>query len=263
MKLVIICGPTATGKTDLAARLAKKFSGSIISADSRQVYKGMDIVTGKDRPKGVSIWGYDLVKPSQDFSVAHFVRLAREQIKKIHRRGHLPIVVGGTGFWLKALVKPPATINIKPNSQLRKKLEKLSIAQLRRQLERLDPERAANMNQSDRNNPRRLIRAIEVAKQPRDSLRPTIYDAHWIGLTAPLKVLDRRIEDRVRQRVKAGAIKEWERLCRRFAAKLPSMSAIGYRELPDIDQWVRAEKQYARRQLTWFKKNKAIKWYTI
>src|SRR3989344_3049261 len=263
MKLVIICGPTATGKTDLAARLAKKFSGSIISADSRQVYKGMDIVTGKDRPKGVKIWGYVLVKPDEEFSVAHFVRLAMIKIAQIQKKGKLPIIVGGTGFWLDALVNPPATMNIKPNWKLRGKLQKFSAKQLFKKLEMIDSPRAKSMNQSDRNNPRRLIRAIEVAKQPRDSLRPTIYDAHWIGLTAPLKVLDRRIEDRVRQRVKAGAIKEWERLCRRFAAKLPSMSAIGYRELPDIDQWVRAEKQYARRQLTWFKKNKAIKWYTI
>ena len=263
MKLVIICGPTATGKTDLAARLAKKFSGSIISADSRQVYKGMDIVTGKDRPKGVKIWGYDLVKPDEEFSVAHFVKLARPKIAQIQKQGKLPIVVGGTGFWLKALVKPPATINIKPNSQLRKKLEKLSTTQLRRQLEKLDPARASSMNQSDKNNPRRLIRAIEVAKTGKSGGRATGYEAIWIGLKAPLKVLDQRIEERVKKRIKAGAIKEWERLRRRFEVTLSSMSAIGYRELPDIDKWVRAEKQYARRQLTWFKKNKAIKWYTI
>src|SRR3989338_10739865 len=110
MKLLILCGPTATGKTDLAAALARQLNGEIISADSRQVYKGMDIVTGKDRPGGVKIWGYDLVSPDQDFSVAHFVSLAREQINKIAWRGHLPIVVGGTGFWLDSLVKPPATI---------------------------------------------------------------------------------------------------------------------------------------------------------
>lgn len=263
MKLLIICGPTATGKTDLAAKLAKEFSGEIISADSRQVYKGMDIVTGKDKPRGVKIWGYDLVKPDEEFSVAHFVKLANEQIKKIAGRGHLPIVVGGTGFWLDALVSPPPTIDVKPNWKLRKRLEKFSAKQLLNQLKKIDLGRAASMNQSDRNNPRRLIRAIEVAKSGKRGGKAVGYEAIWIGLKATLKVLDRRIEERVKKRVKAGAVKEWERLKSKFNQDLPSMSAIGYRELPDIGKWVRAEKQYARRQLTWFRKNKAIKWYTI
>ncbi|MDZ7587156.1 MAG: tRNA dimethylallyltransferase, partial [Patescibacteria group bacterium] len=129
-------------------------------------------------------------------------------------------------------------------------------------LERLDSGRAKAMNRSDRNNPRRLIRAIEVAGAAKDQPARSNLEAIWIGLKTPLKVLDKRIEERVDKRVKAGAIKEWERLRRRFKKDLPSMSAIGYRELPDIAKWVRAEKQYARRQLTWFKKNKAIKWYT-
>lgn len=263
MKLLIICGPTATGKTDLAALLAKELRGEIISTDSRQVYKGMDVVTGKDKPKGVKIWGYDIVRPNEEFSVAHFVKLARLQINKIANRRHLPIIVGGTGFWLDALVSPPATINVKPDWKLRKRLDKLSARELLVQLKKLDPVRAKNMNQSDRNNPRRLIRAIEVAKSGKKGGKAAGYEAIWVGLKAPLKVLDKRIEERVNKRLKDGAIEEWKRLRLRLNKSLPSMSAIGYRELPDVGKWVRAEKQYARRQLTWFRKNKAIKWYTI
>src|SRR3989344_4678270 len=166
MKLLIICGPTATGKTKLAANLSKKFSGKIISADSRQVYKGMDIVTGKDRPKEVSIWGYDIIRPNEEFSVAHFVNLAGKEITRVDKQGKLPIIVGGTGFWLKSLLNPPATINIIPDWQLREKLEKFSATELLERLKKIDPKRAASMNQSDRNNPRRLMRAIEVAFHP-------------------------------------------------------------------------------------------------
>lgn len=263
MKLLIICGPTATGKTKLASSLAKKFSGQLISADSRQVYQDMDIVTGKDRPQGVSIWGYDIVRPDEEFSVAHFVSLAEKEITRVRQLGKLPIIVGGTGFWLKSLVNPPATINIPPQWRLRQQLEKFSAKQLLNKLRKLDSRRAAGMNQSDRKNPRRLIRAIEVALYPGPIKSKSKVDILWIGLTATLKVIDERIDKRVRERIKAGAIKEWENLCSQYDKKLPSMTAIGYRELPNVDRWRVAEKQYARRQLTWFKKEKTINWFDI
>jgi len=262
IKILIICGPTATGKTALAAKLANKFDGELISADSRQVYKGMDIVTGKDRPRGVKIHGLDLIQPDQEFSVAHFVKFARTLINQIAKRQKLPIIVGGTGLYLDSLVKPPATLAIKPDWRLRKELEKKTIKQLQQRLKKLNQARFNSMNHSDQLNPRRLIRAIEVAK---DLQGPTLqadrYDCLWVGLKTDKTTLDQRIAERVKSRVKAGAIKEWQKLKVKYPVNLPSMSGIGYRQLPDPDSWARAEQQYARRQFTWFKENKQIKWF--
>lgn len=261
-QVLIICGPTASGKTALAAKLVKKFKGELISADSRQVYKGMDIVTGKDRPKGVKIHGLDLVRPDQEFSVAHFVKYASNLINQIR----LPIIVGGSGLYIDSLVKPPETLAVKPDWDLRKRLEKKSIKELQEQLNQLNPARFKLMNHSDRNNPRRLIRAIEIVLR-RDSLKAPLkslfnekYDTLWIGLTAGKEILAKKIEARVRARIKAGAIREWQQLKAKYPATLPSMSGIGYRQLPDIAAWTRAEQQYAKRQMIWFKKNKVIRW---
>lgn len=266
-KILIICGPTATGKTKLAAKLAKKFSGEIISADSRQIYKEMDIVTGKDRPKGVKIHGLDLVKPDEEFSVAHFVKFARTLINQISPpAGGLPIIVGGTGLYIDSLINPPKTLSIKPNWQLRKKLAIKSIRELQNQLKKLDSHRWRSMNRSDQQNPRRLIRAIEVEKFPQGPTFPSErtdlnkFDVFWLGLTAKKEILDQRIAKRVEARVRAGAVKEWQQLKNKYPSGLPSMSAIGYRQLPDVAAWITAEQQYSRRQLTWFKKNKQIHW---
>ena len=120
------------------------------------------------------------------------------------------------------------------------------------------------MNHSDQNNPRRLIRAIEVSQSLQGpTLKAEKYDALWIGLTANQDILDQRIADRVQARVKAGAIQEWQKLKPKYPAALPSMSGIGYCQLPDINAWIKAEQQYTRRQLTWFKTNKAIHWFDI
>lgn len=264
-KILIICGATAAGKTKLAVKLAKKFSGQIISADSRQVYKGMDIVTGKDKPKGIIIYGLDLVKPDEKFSVAHFVQYARTLINQIS----FPIIVGGTGLYLDSLINPPKTLLIKPDWKLRKKLDKKSIKQLQSILKKLNLTRFQNMNHSDQQNPRRLIRAIEVATQK----GPTFWkkrldlnqydDVLWIGLTADKITLNKRIEARVKQRIKTGAIKEWQGLKTKYRSNLPSMSTIGYAQLPDIAGWIKAEQQYARRQLTWFKANPSIHWLEV
>ena len=149
-KALVICGPTATGKTSLGLKLAKKYNGQIISADSRQVYKGMDIGTGKDLPlnakqqkdghyliKGIKVWGYDLINPNQDFSVGHFIKFTKPLIKKIHHQNQLPILVGGTGLYLKAVTGSIDTINIPPNPSLRKKLEKLSRTKLANTLKKI------------------------------------------------------------------------------------------------------------------------------
>lgn len=268
-QILIICGPTATGKTKLAVSLAKKFNGCLISADSRQVYQGMDIVTGKDLP--AQVFGYDLVKPDEDFSVAHFINFAQPLIIKLQKHHRLPIIVGGTGLYINALLKPIPTLNIPPQPGLRRRLEKNSVKQLQTALKKLNPDRFNQMNHSDQNNPRRLIRAIEVNLLQGQSLKSASktvlngkFDVLWLGLTASLKVLDQRIVDRVNQRIKAGAGQEIESLLRQgYSNHLPSMSAIGYRQWPDVSKWIQAEQQYSRRQLTWFKKIPNLHWFNI
>lgn len=268
-KILIICGPTSTGKTQLAAGLAKKFFGELISADSRQVYQEMDIVTGKDQPKGVKIHGLDLVKPDEEFSVAHFVKYAVGLINQIIKRKKLPIVVGGTGLYINSLIKPPKTLLVKPDWRLRKQLDKKSVKELQRQLIRLNALRFEQMNHSDQLNPRRLIRAIEVEKFQQGPTFPAErtdfkkFDTLWIGLTAEKKILDKWIAKRVQTRVKAGAIQEWQKLKTKYKQGLPSMSGIGYRQLPDIGLWITAEQRYARRQLTYLKSNKQIHWFNL
>ncbi|MBU1085113.1 MAG: tRNA (adenosine(37)-N6)-dimethylallyltransferase MiaA [Candidatus Beckwithbacteria bacterium] len=292
-KLLIICGPTATGKTDLGLKLAKKFNGQLISVDSRQVYKGMNIGTGKDLPKnvkqhqgghylvkGIKLWGYDLVNPDQEFSLAHFIKFVKPLIKKIYKQNQLPIIVGGTGLYLKAITGKLDTTHIPPNQPLRRKLGGLSIQELGGILRKVNSIRFDFMNHSDQQNSRRLIRAIEIAKSNHpqglqgDSLK-FILDQLWIGLKADKKILDIRIKKRVDQRLKAGAQKEVKKLIKAgYSFNLPSMSAMGYKQWQlffnknhNIDQvrfaWNLAEKQYLRRQLTWFNKNKKINWFDI
>jgi len=245
-KLLVICGPTATGKTALAATLAKKFRGELISADSRQVYRGMEIVTGKDRPD-VPIWLYDVVNPDEEFSVSQWVHLALAAITDIQKRNKLPILVGGTGLYIHALLNPFETIDIPPDPRLRKKLQSMTVSQLQKMISRGD------MNQSDWNNPRRLIRKIEIA-QSKPVLKRQIqaYDYLLIGLSAPLPVLYQRIDKRLKNRIRAGLETEIASLRKRYNQKLPSMSAIGLNE-----------HAYVRRQMTWFKKQPNIRWFSI
>lgn len=245
-KLLVICGPTATGKTALAAGIAKKFNGELVSADSRQVYRGMDICTGKDRPD-VPIWLYDVADPDEDFSVGHWVRLAKGAIGDILKRNKLPIVVGGTGLYIHALLYPFETIDIPPNKILRKKLQALSVQKLQALIPKGD------MNNSDWNNPRRLIRKIEIARYKKIKIKQEqIYDALVVGLTAPLPILDARIDSRYAQRIRQGMKEEIDILIKKYGRDLPSMSVIGLNE-----------HAYARRQMTWFKKQKGIQWFNV
>lgn len=259
-KIVIICGPTGTGKTKLALALAKKFNGELINADSRQVYKSLDALTGKDRSEEIAIWLYDVVGTDQEFSVAHFVRLAGRAIYDIDKRGKLPIVVGGTGFYLKALTESIDTISIPPNLTLRKKLNSTPLIKLQEELQRVDPARWMTMNDSDRSNPRRLIRAIEVSGNTSTQRTPK-YDAFWIGLTAPLPVLKQRIEARVKAR--------WDKALSEVTDDLPPILGAGPLFLflrgevtkeEALRKWITAEYQYAKRQLVWFRKQKQILW---
>jgi tRNA dimethylallyltransferase len=280
-KVLIISGPTGVGKTGFALDMAEKFNGELVSADSRQVYEGMDIVTGKDLPvnvkyqmsniqwrdkflkyyviHGIKVWLYDIVSPIEEFNVSFWTECANLVISDIHSRNKLPIVVGGTGLYVRSLTEGLTDINIPQDSELRKELADKDSKYLFEYLKKIDPAVAKNMNDSDRQNPRRLIRKIEISgKEVIGGIKK--YDYLQLGLTAPLEELDKRIIQRVKDRTMQGAKEEFDSIRNLYDQKLPSLSASGYR---DWDKWEILEKQYSRRQLTWFKKYGNIHWFDV
>jgi tRNA dimethylallyltransferase len=283
-KLLIVCGPTATGKTKLATALARQFNGELISADSRQVYRGMDIGTGKDKKDvgDIPLWLIDVVNPDEEFSLNHFVHLAKETITHIRSRQKLPIVVGGTGLYIQSLIGSVDTLDIPPNEALRKELGGESVGILQQKLRALNREALESMNTSDRQNPRRLIRKIEIllSKTVKQDTVLEKEDVCIVGLTAPNEVLYTRIDNRVDTRIQEGMEKEIRSLLLAgYRWDLPSMSGLGYKQwknyidAPDgqkskalaevIREWKFAEHAYARRQLTWFRKMPGIEWFDI
>ncbi len=185
-KILVILGPTSTGKTDLAIKLAKKFNGEIISCDSRQVYKGLDIGTGKmpseslevkilksagfwlingmsEAPtNAVKVWMYDVINPGKKYTAFDFAKDASRIIKEINLRGKLPVVVGGTGLYLKALLGDIPNLKVPINKKLREELTTLSLEKLQQKLKKLSLKKWNSLNNSDKNNPRRLLRSIEI-----------------------------------------------------------------------------------------------------
>lgn len=297
-KVLIICGPTATGKTRLALHLAKVLNGDLLVADSRQVYRGMSIVTGKDIPisfklrisnlkldkqkigywsgEDASIWLTDLVGLEEEFSVALWRRAAGKVMNRLQKDGRLPIVVGGTGLYIESMIKNLETIDIPPDKKLRRDMSNKTAEELYGTLARVDAIRAAGLNQSDRENPRRLLRAIEIALSERQKKRQKV-DAEYllIGLAATKEVLFNKIADRVGERLNNGALSEVKNLLARGVVwSCQSMNAIGYAELKcyfqkecnlegAIESWKRAEQKYAMRQLTWFKRYREINWFDV
>lgn len=274
-KLLCIVGPTGTGKTKRAVEESLKQPSILVSADSRQVYRGMDIVTGKDHPKGMTIYGIDIVDPDEDCSVSVWHDAVMPHIQQAWQEGKQVIVVGGTGLYVKALTGGIATMQIPINQPLRDELTTLSLETLQSKLSALDPTKYASMNHSDQNNPRRLIRAIEIAHTP--NLPSTIRhppSTQIIGLRYYHNSnYSSNIRMRVLARLKAGAVEETKSLIEKYDKNLQSMSAIGYKSIIDfiegkinqdelVEHWVSDELAYAKRQLTWFRKQPII-WYDV
>jgi tRNA dimethylallyltransferase len=280
-RIVAVVGPTASGKSALAIELARRFKGEIVSADSRQVYRGMDVGTGKvtkREMRGVPHHLLDVASPRATFTVAQYQKLGRAAIKKILKRGKLPIIVGGTGFYVDSLIYDYDLPHVKPNAALRRKLEKLNADALFAKLERLDPRRAATI---DRYNKRRLVRALEivlVTKRPvpamSDSLkRNSDYDVLLLGINPGPKRLAENIHKRLFERIRKGMIKEvrtlhdktglsWQRLDN-FGLEYRYVSRYLRGVLTKDAMLIELEKEirhYAKRQMTWFKKNENIRW---
>jgi tRNA dimethylallyltransferase len=269
-KIIVVCGPTATGKSDYAVTLAKQINGEIISADSRQVYRGLDIGSGKitkREMKGVPHHLLDVADPKRVFSVAQFQKKAATIIKDIVKRGKTPIICGGTGFYIDAVVYNSTFPEVKPNAQLRKKLEKETVETLAKQLKKLDPRRYKTI---ELKNKVRLIRAIEIAtalgKVPKLVRKPQ-YDVEWIYLDFPDDVLKKRIHDRLLKRMKQGMVKEVQNLHEKHNVSWKRLESFGleYRYLSfylqkkvskhEMLQQLESEIwRFAKRQRTWFKK---------
>ena len=274
-KLLVIIGPTSSGKTSLSIKLAKDFNGEVISADSRQVYKGMDIGSGKvtkTEMAGVPHYLLDVVSPKTSFSVAQFVQKADKAIKDINKKGKLPIIAGGTMFWVDALLYGLPK-GVKPDSVLRKKLEKLSAEKLLNKLKKLDPVRAKNI---DPHNKRRIIRALEIVmisgKPVPKYEKQDKYDYLKLGVKRSKKELDERIYIRLLARLRQGMIAEVKRL-REQGVSWQRLDGFGL-EYRWVSRYLRGlvskddmiEKleyaiiHYAKRQMTWLKKDKEIYW---
>jgi tRNA dimethylallyltransferase len=278
-KLVVLVGPTASGKSSLGIRLAQHFNGEIVSADSRQVYRGLDIGTAKVTPAEQALVPHhvlDVADPREIYTVARFQRDAITAINDILKHSHQPFLVGGSPHYIQAVVDNPDIPHIEPQHELRAKLEKRSLTELMEQLEELDPQSAATI---DRNNPRRIIRAIEVClvsgkpfSQQRKMLVP-LYQSLLLGIEWPREELYRRIDKRVDERMQQGMVQEVQRLLDEGLSH-QRLEALGL-EYRYISRWLTgafesedvmvqrlkyAIHDFTRRQLTWFRKEKRIIW---
>jgi tRNA dimethylallyltransferase len=280
--LIAILGPTAVGKSALALQLAEEFRGEIVSADSRLVYRGMNIGTAKptiEEQRMVPHHLIDLVNPDESFTLAEYQRLAYTTIAEIHARGNVPMLVGGTGLYVRAVLEGLSIPRVTPNAERRAELEDIDAALLYTRLQGLDPVAASRI---DPKNKRRVIRAIEVtetAGTPISELQKhhvPNYRVVRIGLTMPREQLYERINARVDQMIVNGLIAEVQSLLDRgYSADLPALSGLGYRQIAAYlagktsrEEAIRVLKRDTRRfvhhQYSWFRLNdERIQWFDV
>jgi tRNA dimethylallyltransferase len=278
-KIVVIVGPTAVGKSDFAVKYALENNGEIISADSRQVYKGLDIGTGKitkEEMEGVKHHLLDIAEPNEIFNVEKFRELASKAIEEISSRNKLPIICGGTGFYIDSLVSNISYPDVPHNRDLRKEFENKTADELLEILNKLDSEYVNRLNNSERNNKQRLIRSIEIAKSigkiPEINKIDSPYEVKWIGLNLPFPELKERIHNRLINRLENGMIEECMNL-NKDGMSYERMEELGL-EYRYISRFLNGKMKkeemikeleseickYAKRQLVWFKRNKKIMW---
>ncbi len=297
-KLLIICGPTAVGKTNLAYEITKQIPGEILSADSRQIFRALPVMTGKDIPEDAAlvqstltelgkkipywntgftrIWGTDLLDLSEGAHSSLFTMVGNTVLSDIASRKILPIVVGGTGMYIEALLGKYDTVHVPRSEELRTLLDSMSVEQLQERLMDIDLPRIGHMNESDRKNKRRLERAIEIAVWRQTNDTPLVsskrFDTFWIGLTAPRPELEQRIKTRLDKRWPL-AVDEVKQLSNTLVGE-HSQTILGLSEVQQFldgkltedeakELWYRGERQYSKRQQVWFLKNPDILWTDV
>lgn len=286
--LIILTGPTAVGKTALSIELAKALDGEIISADSMQVYRHMDIGSAKvteEEMKGIPHHLIDVIDPEEEFNVTRFQTIAKEAMEEIYARGHVPIIAGGTGFYIQALIYDIDFKENEDSSEIRQELEKFGEEHgneaLHEMLKAIDPESAEAIHA---NNKKRVIRAIEYYRltgqkisehnqEEREKESP--YDFYYYVLTCERSRLYERIDERVDLMLQMGLVEEVKKLKERGCCRgMVSMQGLGYKEILDyldgtctLDEAVyvlkRDTRHFAKRQLTWFKRERDVRWLEL
>lgn len=275
-KVIVVLGPTASGKSAMAVALAKRYGGEVVSADSRQVYRGMDVGTGKiteAEQKGIPHHLLDVASPRKSFGVARYQKIANRAINGIARRGRIPIICGGTGLYIDSLIYGFVFPEVKPDLFFRKKLAQKTAMELFAELQVLDPERAKHI---DPKNPRRLIRALEIVQATGGPVpvlrRDPAYPALIIGIQVKDEVLRKKVARRLRRRLRQGMVREVKRL-HSTGLSWQKLDELGleYRYVSRYLQGILSRKEmeqilekeiwrYAKRQMTWFKRDKNIHW---
>ena len=283
-KVIVVIGPTSVGKTKMGVALAKKLNGEVISGDSMQVYRQMDIGTAKvtiEEMEGVTHHCIDILDPKDQYSVHDFQQTVRKQITEITNRGHVPIIVGGTGLYIKAALYDYTFSEMENNhDEINKKYKDYTNEQLYAHLKQIDEESAKILHF---NNRRRVLRAIEIYEQTcqkksemiNEQEHICLYDAYFVGLTLPRELLYERINLRVDLMMKNGLQGEMESLIKQgLTRENQSMKAIGYKEwfdyfegkcdLNEVSENIKKHsRQYAKRQYTWFKNQFDVHWYDV
>lgn len=285
-KVIAIVGPTAVGKTSLSIRLAKRFDGEIISGDSMQIYKGMDIGTSKiteEEKEDIPHYMLDIRNPGEDFSVAQFKTLVQQHIKDITERNRLPFIVGGTGLYIKSVLYDYDFSDRKRDPAITKRLETFvrekGVLPLYEKLKKIDPYQAEKIHP---NNYRRVIRALEIyettgmtmSEYHKQQKSEPIYDYLLIGLTMERSILYEKINKRVDEMIDLGLVEEVKELIDQNLEDSQAMKAIGYKEFipyfkgeQSLEQSIqllkRNTRRYAKRQLTWFKNKMNVEWFDL
>ena len=283
-KVIVICGPTASGKTALSIELAKKINGEIVSADSMQIYKDMDIGTAKPTKQEmgeIKHYLLDFVSPEDRYSVAQYKQDAKKAIKEIINKGKTPIIVGGTGLYVDSLIYEIEYNDIKLDEEYRKKLEKIAeeqgLEELYKKAVEIDPEAMKKISQNDK---KRIMRVLEIyhstgktkTEQEKESRKnPVEYDYRVFAINWDREILYQRINKRVDIMVEQGLIEEVKEILNKYDKFPTAMQGLGYKEVVDylngiytkeeIIEKIKLEtRRYAKRQLTWFRKNKQTIW---
>ncbi|MEW9180479.1 tRNA (adenosine(37)-N6)-dimethylallyltransferase MiaA [Bacillus mycoides] len=285
-KVAVIIGPTAVGKTKLSIDLAKALNGEIISGDSMQIYRTMDIGTAKvttDEMDGIPHYMIDIKDPEDSFSVAEFQESVRKCIREITERGKLPIIVGGTGLYIQSVLFDYQFTDEAGDATYREQMEKLALEHgveyVHKKLQEVDPESAERIHA---NNVRRVIRALEIfhttgekmSKQLEKQENELLYDVSLIGLTMDREMLYDRINLRVNLMIEQGLLEEVKGLHERGVRDCQSIQAIGYKEIYDyfenrvsleeaVSQLKTNSRRYAKRQLTWFRNKMDVTWFDV